>query len=61
MELTKEHEHIIYRSSAATDITLRWRMHGWVPPSELPEYQAKWARVQLESRLLSNAKLEQQL
>ncbi len=25
-----------------TDITIRWRNMGWVPPSELPEYQAKW-------------------
>ncbi len=61
MELTKKHEHIIYQSSVQTDITRRWRMHGWVPPSEQPEYQQKWARVQLESRLLSNATLEQQL
>lgn len=25
-----------------TDITIRWRNMGWIPPSELPEYQAKW-------------------
>lgn len=25
-----------------TDITVRWRLQGWVPPSELPEYQKKW-------------------
>lgn len=27
---------------SGTDITIRWRTLGWVPPSELPEYQAKW-------------------
>ena len=32
---------------AGTDITDRWRtLHGWVPPSELPEYQRKWTRYQ---------------
>ena len=25
-----------------TDITVRWKLTGWIPPSELPEYQAKW-------------------
>ena len=25
-----------------TDITLRWRMQGWVPPSEQESYRAKW-------------------
>lgn len=29
-----------------TDITIRWRAMGWVPPSELPEYQAKWKYYQ---------------
>ena len=24
---------------SGTDITIRWRMHGWVPPSEQGEYQ----------------------
>jgi hypothetical protein len=27
---------------AGTDITIRWRKAGWVPPSEQPVYQAKW-------------------
>lgn len=31
---------------AGTDITIRWRMLGWVPPSEQPEYQAKWKYFQ---------------
>lgn len=25
-----------------TDITIRWRQAGWIPPSEQPEYQQKW-------------------
>ena len=29
-----------------TDITIRWRMHGWIPPSELPNYRAKWKYYQ---------------
>lgn len=27
---------------SGTDITVRWRQAGWVPPSEIKEYQAKW-------------------
>jgi hypothetical protein len=26
-----------------TDISVRWRKAGWIPPSEQPEIQAKWA------------------
>jgi hypothetical protein len=33
---------MIYTPATATDITQLWRKHGYVPPSELPEYQAKW-------------------
>ena len=29
-----------------TDITIRWKLQGWIPPSELPEYQAKWKYFQ---------------
>ena len=29
-----------------TDITIRWRQMGWVPPSEQPEYQKKWKYYQ---------------
>lgn len=32
--------------AAATDVQRTWRKHGWVPPSEQPEYQAKWAAAQ---------------
>lgn len=32
---------------AGTDITIRWRTQcGWVPPSELREYQLKWKYYQ---------------
>ncbi len=29
-------------TTTGTDITVRWRQAGWVPPSEQKEYQAKW-------------------
>ena len=38
-------EHIW--TPAGTDITIRWRLkYGWIPPSELPEYQRKWQYYQ---------------
>lgn len=37
-------EHIW--TPAGTDVTIRWRAAGWIPPSELPEYQAKWKYYQ---------------
>lgn len=33
---------MIYTPSSATDILLTWRRFGYVPPSELKEYQVKW-------------------
>jgi hypothetical protein len=33
-------------TASGTDITVRWKLHGYVPPSELPEYQAKWKHFQ---------------
>jgi len=29
-------------TATGTDITLRWRLTGWVPPSEIEEYKEKW-------------------
>jgi hypothetical protein len=45
---------------AGTDIAIRWKAMGWVPPSELPEYQKKWKFYQeLPMRKLDdNAKKE---
>ena len=38
-------EHVY--TPSGTDIQERWRLkYGWVPPSELPEYQAKWKYYQ---------------
>ena len=37
-------EHIW--TAAGTDITIRWKMAGWTPPSELQEYRDKWKYYQ---------------
>ncbi len=37
-------EHIW--TASGTDITLRWKVNGWIPPSELKEYQDKWSYYQ---------------
>ena len=29
-----------------TDITVRWRLTGWIPPSEQQEYLNKWKYYQ---------------
>jgi hypothetical protein len=43
-----------------TDITIRWRKMGWVPPSEDPIYQAKWKHFQeLPMRYLDDKSKEQ--
>jgi cobyrinic acid a,c-diamide synthase len=42
-----------------TDITIRWRKLGWVPPSEQAQYQAKWKRFQqMPMRTLDDDKVE---
>lgn len=33
-------------TAPGTDITTRWRLNGWVPPSELQEYRDKWKYYQ---------------
>ena len=49
-----ENDHIW--TTSGTDITARWRLQGWIPPSELPEYQEKWKYFQdLPLRKLDDA------
>jgi hypothetical protein len=33
-------------TAPGTDITIRWRLAGWIPPSELQEYKDKWRYFQ---------------
>ena len=41
-------DHFIYTPST-TDVTIRWRAnHGWIPPTEDPEYQKKWADFRMK-------------
>lgn len=28
---------------ASTDVTIRWKLRGWIPPTQDPAYQKKWA------------------
>lgn len=35
-------DQYIYLPST-TDITVRWKKMGWIPPSEDPKYKKKWA------------------
>ena len=37
--------HHIWTASG-TDITIRWRKHGWTPPSEIQGYKDKWRYYQ---------------
>jgi len=37
-------EHIW--TPSGTDIQERWRATGWIPPSELKQYQDKWSYYQ---------------
>ena len=51
-------EHIW--TTSGTDITIRWRLTGWVPPSEIQEYKDKWAYWQnLPMRKLDDRAKEQ--
>jgi hypothetical protein len=51
----KMNNEYIY-TPTGTDITQRWRLVGWIPPSEQPEYLAKWKYYQeLPLRKLDDA------
>ena len=47
-------------TASGTDIAARWRLHGWIPPSELQEYRDKWKYYQnLPMRGLDDSAKEQ--
>jgi hypothetical protein len=51
-------EHIW--TAPGTDITIRWRLAGWIPPSESQEYRDKWSYFQnLPLRKLDDRAKEQ--
>ena len=33
-------------TASRTDVTIRWRLKGWLPPSELKEFRDKWRYFQ---------------
>jgi IS1 family transposase len=33
-------------TAPGTDVTIRWRLKGWLPPSELKEFRDKWRYYQ---------------
>ena len=44
-------EKIYYKIAAATDVAETWKRFGWVPPSQDPAIQAKWAKAQERTKL----------
>lgn len=47
-------------TASGTDITARWKVNGYAPPSELQEYKDKWKYYQnLPLRSLNDAAKEQ--
>jgi len=37
-----EHEDMIYKTAAQTDVLATFRRLGWTPPSEDPAIRSKW-------------------
>ena len=33
-------------TASGTDITIRWKQLGWIPPSEIQSYKEKWKHYQ---------------
>ena len=57
-------DHFVY-TPASTDVSIRWKqLYGYVPPSEDPVYQRKWAEfralaikgIELEDHLKQEVK-----
>ena len=47
-------------TASGTDITIRWKSLGWIPPSEIQGYRDKWRYYQnLPMRQLDDAAKEQ--
>ena len=42
--MTNLNDHIW--TATGTDITIRWRNMGWIPPSEVQGYKDKWRYYQ---------------
>lgn len=39
----KDMDFYVY-TPATTDVTIRWKtLYGWIPPTQDPHYQMKWA------------------
>jgi hypothetical protein len=52
---TKSESEYVY-TRAGTCITERWKKAGWIPPSQDPAIQAKWAYYQsLPSRCITDS------
>ena len=37
------HADLYVYTPASTDVTIRWKLRGWTPPTQDPVYQKKWA------------------
>ena len=39
---TYQTDYFIY-TPATTDVTIRWKLKGWIPPTQDPAFQKKWS------------------
>ena len=42
---------IYYKIAAATDVAETWKRFGWLPPSQDPDVQAKWAKAKEPTKI----------